>query len=137
MSLSFFHMQKNGGRWVFCFFYCYLILMLSSLPGATVAQITFNLSDKLLHVVAYTGLGFLFSWASTRTIQGVILTALFGALDENYQRMVPGRECDLYDWFADCFGAAVGSTAYLGLFRFFYSRKKRLPQADGINIKNR
>ena len=31
-----------------------------------------------------------------------------GALDELLQSYVPGREMDLYDWFADAVGVAAG-----------------------------
>ncbi|QSR88788.1 VanZ family protein [Methylacidiphilum caldifontis] len=126
-------MQKKIGRWVVCFLYGDLLITLSSFPGQVLAQVTLSISDKILHATAYAGLGFLFSWASTRFILGIVLSSLFGALDENYQRLVPGRECDLYDWFADCFGAIIGTSLYFGLARFF-STQKKMPQED-LNSK--
>jgi VanZ family protein len=34
-----------------------------------------------------------------------------GAGDENFQRLIPGRSCDLNDWFADGTGVALSQVA--------------------------
>jgi VanZ family protein len=82
----------------------------SSLPGAT------NLSDKLLHAVAYLvlgtlslraahgGLGELRVWP---TLLGLLLTLVYGVVDEWHQAWVPGRHSSGLDFLADAVGAGL------------------------------
>jgi len=72
--------------------------------------------DKLLHSVAYVGLGLLSMrafhgglrpLAFLPTILGLLLTAAYGGLDEWHQSRVPGRDASELDWLADLVGAAI------------------------------
>lgn len=49
----------------------------------------------------------------------ILLTALYGAVDEFYQKFVPGRTSDIYDVVAD----TAGGLLYLLVF-WLFSRKK-------------
>jgi VanZ family protein len=72
--------------------------------------------DKGLHFLAYTGLAFLLAWTvavyqrpreSTYAWIAAILL-MYGALDELTQILVPGRQADFRDWFANATGIAAG-----------------------------
>ncbi len=73
--------------------------------------------DKLLHAGAYAGLALLvrLALAATRlrgpTALAVALAvaSAYGVTDELHQRLVPGRQCDFYDWAADTIGALAGA----------------------------
>ncbi len=90
--------------------YAALILCLSSYklpPGQQV-------SDKMIHLVEYAIFALLFWQALTqddvhrftwKRAMAVALTgALYGALDETYQSIVPGRDSSIRDWYADVAG---------------------------------
>ena len=76
---------------------------------------------KVGHVAAFAVLGLLVSYYFRRefrfsVILGVTLTllacALFGALVELYQYLIPGRSPELRDLTLDSLGAIVGALAY-------------------------
>jgi VanZ family protein len=75
--------------------------------------------DKLLHGLAYAGLGALLVpglravGCSPRGafLVAVALASLYGATDEFHQAFVPGRTADVLDWAADTLGAALGAFA--------------------------
>jgi len=112
--------------WVPVALYASLIFVLSSfsnpplIPEWDVPNI-----DKLYHVLEYAVLAFLLIRALGLTfpahpmprliIWGVVLTALYGLIDELHQAFTPGRSMSVYDALADAVGAcAVG---------FVWSRK--------------
>jgi VanZ family protein len=72
--------------------------------------------DKLLHVGAYAGLGFLsirafhggLGWLGLRpTLMAVATTMAYGAVDELHQARVPGRVASVADWGADAIGTVL------------------------------
>jgi len=77
-------------------------------------------SDKVLHFVAYAGLGFLL--AAMLSLSGIrdsrvywtaLLVAVgYGAIDELGQIPIPGRNADPMDWLADVAGAVTGVMCY-------------------------
>jgi VanZ family protein len=76
-------------------------------------------NDKLLHFGAFAGLAFLLSWSliglhPTRraTVRVIVIVVVYAALDEWTQWFVPHRRSDIYDWWADVFGALAGMVAY-------------------------
>ena len=91
----------------------------------------FELSDKVLHVIAYAGLGWLLFHAFLRgrgmavgraAWWAFVAAALYGASDEIHQGLVPSRTMEWGDWFADVAGAAtvflaVPMAAFLQRFR--------------------
>lgn len=69
--------------------------------------------DKVFHVLAYFGLGWLIqgwviltkrNWPSISVIAGILL---FAVVDEVLQIPV-GRHCDFQDWIADAIGTTAG-----------------------------
>lgn len=86
----------------------------------------FDHVDKLVHLSAFTVLGWLVAWAwpsqpcpwTWRQLLGIwLLVVMYAAVDELLQPYV-NRRCDLLDWVADAMGAAIG----LG-FRAWQNRK--------------
>ncbi len=106
-------------RWVIL--YIILVIGLSSIPGKSISDFKWLSEDKLLHLIEYTIFGILVTRAFTfrMTQQGKIfliaflIAGIFGALDEAYQNLIPGRESSYADWIADLVGAALGSLLYL------------------------
>ncbi len=103
--------------------------------------------DKLLHILAWTVLGFLFSRAyagnttsahSKKTIAkwrqpkrlfwiSFISAALYGVSDEIHQYFVPMRSADIFDLFADVIGSLCG--AVLGTR--WYNDNRQYKEATG------
>ncbi len=74
--------------------------------------------DKVVHAIMY----YIFCWLTHRAlnhqnkfpflrkysyIAALLLTAVYGYLDEVHQLYVVGRSYDIYDWTADSFGALL------------------------------
>jgi len=91
--------------------YAALILGLSSFtlpPGPN------QVSDKTLHLIEYSIFAVLlwraltqddfnrFNWKRATIV--ALTGALYGALDETYQSIVPGRDSSVRDWYADVAG---------------------------------
>ena len=96
--------------WLPVLAYIVLIFSLSSIHGNQIPGLFPNM-DKLAHLLEYSLFGLLAGRAIRFTMRGrsafvtAVATILFGALvgmlDELYQRMIPGRESDLFDWLTD------------------------------------
>lgn len=101
--------------WLPVLLYVGLIFSLSSIHGSSIPTLFPNV-DKLEHLLEYSLLGLLAGRAIRFTLGGgrrllavggtLGMGALVGALDELYQRRVPGRSSDPTDWLTDI--AAVG-----------------------------
>jgi VanZ family protein len=89
--------------------------------------------DKFQHLIAYFVLAGTFSfWFSPahrcfhrlRTFLLIILvSSLYGVIDEIHQFYVPGRNCNVWDWVADTLGAFLGAgAALLGEWWMFRGR---------------
>jgi VanZ family protein len=85
-------------------------------------EVTTRAWDKLLHVMEYAGLGFLFAralmregmtWLAALAV-AIVLTSGYGASDEWHQASVPQRSSDVHDWIADTIGAGLGAVLYGG-----------------------
>ena len=112
--------------------YMLLIWALSSFP----IQLDFSrvpLRDKGVHFAEYGTLSVLLTHALHVTApqrravwiwaSAVLITLVWGAIDEIHQAFVPGRFSDVGDLAADGCGAAVGALLYLLL------RRARAPKA--------
>lgn len=128
------------GSWTAVIGWALTVTYLSSLSGADVAGLNaFELSDKLLHFVAFAIGGIVLALAlrlttawSARTILlvAVLAIALFGAVDEWHQQFRPGRSgTDIYDWIADVLGAIAGAWALLSLHARY--QRKTCPAPAG------
>ena len=92
-------------------FYASLIFVLSSFPKVPTIERPFL--DKLEHVIEYSVLGFLamscFKKIDRKTIIfAILITSLYGVLDEFHQYFVPGRDFSVLDMLADSLGSIVG-----------------------------
>ena len=87
------------------------------------------ISDKLIHLGAYTLLGLLFLRAFhgglpaalrwLPTLGAVLSTAAYGGLDEIHQGFVEGRVRELADFAADLAGAILATLLLAVWIRFF------------------
>ena len=118
--------------------YVLLIFFMSTRTSFQPPGPDFELKDKLAHAMEYSVLGLLLfggiGWTVSRS-RGVTFLFLFavgvsiGALDELLQSYVPGREMDLYDWFADAVGVAAG--VGLGVVTGFGNRRRKAGAKSG------
>lgn len=91
------------------------ILLLTSWPSAGLpASLSVAGVDKVGHFGLYGVLGFLVGRALPRRrvlstlVAAALGIALFGALDEWHQVLVPGRAASILDWVADISGTITG-----------------------------
>ncbi len=113
-------------RWGLVVAWAAVILLSTSIPGPALPSGPEG-SDKVVHFGAYAVLGVLVIRAAlahgaalTRTMAlSLAGIALFAAVDEWHQGLVPQRFPDLADWVADVAGATfgAGSTVLLTLRR--------------------
>ncbi len=96
-------------RWIAFSAYALLLLSLSSIPGPNLPHELSRVNDKLLHGTAYLGAGLLARLATGSTPAATAAVAVLGAIDENYQRLIPGRTPDPRDWAADLVGGFLGA----------------------------
>lgn len=114
-------------RWILFSAYALLLLSLSSIPGPNLPRELGRVNDKLLHGIAYSGAGLLARLAAGSTPVALAAVAVLGAIDENYQRLIPGRTPDPRDWMADLVGGFAG--ALLAAFRERLRNRKESPRA--------
>lgn len=108
------------GLWAPVAVYMALIFVGSSISQPP--QVGPAVSDKVLHLVAYAGLGVLLVRALSRgwtrpvttglAMRAVLIGALYGASDEFHQSFVPERNVEALDIVADAAGAAVAAGAF-------------------------
>ncbi|KRO61225.1 MAG: hypothetical protein ABR82_08525 [Verrucomicrobia subdivision 6 bacterium BACL9 MAG-120507-bin52] len=88
-----------------------LILSVSALPSTRLQKIDsfFSLpNDKVMHLSVYTVFGFLLGALPYPSVALGMTGSLLGALDEQSQRLAPGREVSVRDWLADILGISLG-----------------------------
>ncbi len=110
-----------------------VIYYLSSLSHPPVPRFfRFPNSDKLLHAIAFFGVGAAAALGAGlrrrlvdyRTyLEAWILAISYAMFDEVHQIFTPHRMSSSADWVADALGAALG----IGLFFYFILHLKRLP----------
>ncbi|PHS72990.1 MAG: teicoplanin resistance protein VanZ [Cycloclasticus sp.] len=109
--------------------YCGVIFYLSHQPSV-LAPMLFPYQDKLFHAMAYGVLGFLSLGYFKLVLIGykhvliiaLVFSALYGASDEWHQSFIAGRDADILDWLADCFGA----TLVISVMSFFSRKNQHL-----------
>lgn len=116
------HRKRRLLAWGSVAGYCALVFFFSSQSDLAVPEL-FSLLDKLVHLLEYVGLGWL--WARAARIEwpgwttwAVVLSTLavavaYGASDEWHQLYVPGRFAEFYDVVADAGGGTLGGIGYL------------------------
>jgi len=94
------------------FFLALLVVVVATVLPAPAIPVKFTWEDKILHFVAYFGLGILggTGWPERRTAL-LIAMPLFGMALECVQGgLIPGRAFDWFDGIANVLGAYVGVT---------------------------
>ncbi len=102
-----------------------LLFVLTTLPGSSLPH--FKINDKVLHFASYFILSVLLNcslrlqnkYPAARkysVLITLIITALYGMLDELHQELIPGREADIKDWIADMAGATLGMLFTASIF---------------------
>jgi len=99
--------------WVPVILYAGLIFTVSSFPLPP-PKVEIPFIDKLIHLIEYGILGFLFyralrvsRLAKQVFILAIIFSILYALSDEIHQYFVPGREFDLWDLAADSLGIVL------------------------------
>jgi VanZ family protein len=104
--------------------YWLVLIVGTSLPSTSLPS--FNVGDKVIHFIAYFGLGLLFATyrliyfknIKQNIIFVILLIAAYALIDEVHQIFIPGRYCELFDFLADVTGGAIGlGLAYLILIK--------------------
>ena len=107
--------------------YWIMLFTATSLPAANLPSVA--ISDKIKHFGAFFGLSVLLSltllyqnknslFKNYFLAAALVISSIYGLLDEIHQNFVPGRNSEFLDWVADSLGAAVG------VFVVFYLLKK-------------
>lgn len=110
--------------------YMALIAWFSAQPGHGLDLSHVPLRDKGVHFIEFALLAILFGRAlwlvrpaldrsrpraiARGALLAILLTAIWGYLDELHQAFVPGRTSDRWDLLADVLGAIAGSSVYFG-----------------------
>ena len=103
---------------------CYWIVIFTGTHVPVVPRMFMAYNDKIKHFGAYFGLAFLLCYVTSgdkpwsRFGSILALAAVYGAIDELTQSLVPGRTTDFLDWGADMLGAATAISLYIGLRLF-------------------
>jgi VanZ family protein len=125
--------MKSFRYWGPAIGFAVFIFILSSIPGKIFQEVESPLHeqllpfsmgghlDKVVHTFLYATLGWLWLRAFVfgknislpkAAFLAFAVVALFGVSDELHQLLTPDRSCDLYDWFADCFGGILSITPF-------------------------
>ena len=93
------------------------IFTLSSIPGEDLPDIGIRAADKLAHFVIFGVLAVFLYRSFSRSARpdlrkfaasmGILITILYGVLDELHQFFIPGRTPSILDWIADLTGAVL------------------------------
>ncbi len=104
--------------------FCLIIFLSSKSKLPQPIKLFFGL-DKIMHCFAFGATAFTFSfWFSFEAWKEkmwncILFTftviALFGISDEIHQYFVEGRSSSIYDWLADCLGAALACGLRVGV----------------------
>jgi VanZ family protein len=115
--------------WLPAVLYAAAIFVVSSIH-APIRRPSFPMNDKLIHMVQYAGLAWLwfraFSFGTRLDRKWIVIltlsiTAVLGGLDEWYQVLNPTRSSDSLDFLADMLGGTIALTLVL------FMRRDRVP----------
>ena len=101
-------------RWKNCLtpaLYYLAILSISLIPRNRVEEVDRLIplpNDKVLHLTVYSGFGFVLGGLPFSPAALGMGGSLLGALDEQVQRLAPGRDVSVADWVADIVGISLG-----------------------------
>lgn len=114
--------------------WCFVIFVLSSVPGNKYPQVQWEHADKLVHICIYFWVG-VFGWIFFKSRGAGVFSAfafgvLYGLSDEIHQLWVPRRTFSMTDWIADSVGVVVGIILIFTLHR-------RRTSTDKFHRKNK
>lgn len=113
-------MNATVKRWGPVLLYALLITGLSSIPARDLPPLEVENSDKVAHLLLYSGAGFVARSAIASTPAAILAASAYGVFDEQYQRLIPGRNCSASDWIADTAGGTIGALIYA-----WYEKRRR------------
>jgi len=123
LNLSIPFRGRKGPAWVFVFFYMLLIFVLSSFPAPeAVHHVPIWYHIKLVHLIEYGFLCFLFLRTGMSVFLAILFTTLYGVTDEIHQMFVPNRTAQIIDVFTNFLGASIVCLIY----QTFVPSKKKL-----------
>lgn len=106
------------------------LLFIGAQSGLKPPDLYIPMQDKLLHFLAYSGLGGLASFGRfmagrrpTRAWPVLFIVGLVGACDELHQSTVGGRSAELADWMADAMGATLSFAIVSWLLHARFARQ--------------
>lgn len=108
--------------------YLIIIFIFSSIPGDDLPELSFTISDKLIHGIIYLIAFYLFylSFSNVRKdsvfyknaiLFSFIFTVIYAISDELHQALVPNRDADIFDLLADFIGAFIGFIIMIALVK--------------------
>jgi VanZ family protein len=91
------------------------LFVLSNIKYSILPELNLTFTDKIAHFIAFfTYTAFVIigidSYVSSKKKlieYAVVWAAFYGIFDEVHQYFVPGRDCNIYDWFADLAGILI------------------------------
>lgn len=97
--------------------YWVVLFIATSIPADRIPEV--GVGDKFSHFFAYAVLSallfFTFSFQEKFSLlrlhpakMSVLISTIYGALDELHQMLIPGRSAEVLDWIADFVGAVAG-----------------------------
>ena len=99
-----------------------------------------SVSDKLIHLVCFAGLGFFWTWWFKKEawlqrpvrhfLLVTLIVAAYGMVDEIHQYFVPGRHASILDWVADLIGGFLGGIS--GLAGAWLLQKMNAKNSDSL-----
>ena len=99
-----------------------------------------SVSDKLIHLVCFAGLGFFWTWwfkkenwlqnPLKQILYVTLIVAAYGIVDEIHQYHVPGRYASILDWVADFIGGLLGGIA--GFVGAWLLQKIKIKNSDSL-----
>ena len=106
------------------------IFIKSSIGNMNIINLGFSFQDKFLHFLVFGILAVLMARSFKKSkikiinkyyhVWAIVLTALYGIIDEYHQYFVPGRFSTVGDWLADVLGAIVFITIFYYWERWNY-----------------
>ncbi|MCX7834136.1 MAG: VanZ family protein [Ignavibacteria bacterium] len=114
--------------------YLIIIFIFSSIPGDDLPELTFTISDKIIHGLIYLIAFYLFYFSLSHLsknniiknkalIFSLLFATVYGLLDELHQSFVPNRDADILDFLSDFTGALIG---FIVIFLFLRFRLKKV-----------
>jgi VanZ family protein len=122
------YLEERKTQLVYTPLVIYWLILLGATSFPTNSIPSFGVSDKLLHLGAYFGLGILLNltfvfqnkysfFKKQSAWYTILIGSLYGVLDEFHQHFVPGRSMEFLDFLADFVGLVLAVVLVIYLMR--------------------